>query len=88
MKFNFIFLLTILASLSSCGGDEWIGIVYPSSNDLTVHTIVGKFSSLEQCRDAAESHIVSINRSSIADYECGLNCRDSNDPIICEKTAR
>jgi len=82
------FALISLFLLSACS-EEWSGVVYPDSNNLNKSVGIGKFSSLEACRDAAFYHIEE-NKFTNADYECGLNCNYNKDYDfeVCEKTAQ
>ena len=71
--------------------EEWRGFVYPDRNALTIHRFVGAYTSLEQCRSAAQAVIRALPDPSRADYECGLNCRSQAGvgfPMICDKTER
>lgn len=71
--------------------DEWRGFVYPDHHALAKHHYVGAYTSLDQCRTAAQAVISVLPQPSVADYECGLNCRAqarSDDPTICARTER
>jgi len=87
--------LTVLAFILLATGctQEWRGFVYPNKNDLGRHIELGKFDSLEKCRNAAVGKLVKLGDRSKGDYECGLNCRpvrnyDGSTDNICEKTER
>ncbi len=86
----FLFLPFLLAGCSQ----EWKGFVYPNKNDLSKHIEIGRYDSLEKCRDASLHKLSSIGKRLDGDYECGLNCRPlknfdgSSDMSICEKTER
>lgn len=89
--FNRLWLVMGMAAfLTGCYRDEWRGFVYPSRNDLLVHREIGTYSSLEECRSAANAVIQNAGWKN-ADYECGLNCELSSSGSglnICEKTER
>ena len=84
----------VLALLITGCTQEWQGYVYPNKNDLTKHIELGKFNSLEQCRNAAIDKLWKLGDRSKGDYECGLNCQPlknyggATDINICEKTER
>lgn len=70
---------------------EWEGFVYPNRDDLTVHTNIGIFASLEACRGAARDILSTISSIERGDYECGLNCEIQSGLggiKVCEKTER
>ncbi len=89
---NVKYLLVILV-LSGCG-QEWRGFVYPNKNDLSKHIEVGKFDSLEKCRNASLGKLNIMGKRYDGDYECGLNCRPlknfdgTSDMNICDKSER
>jgi len=67
--------------------------VYPNGYDLTDDIPIGKFESLEQCRDAAHAALERHQRRDEngdripGDYECGLNCRPTSGGLnVCERT--
>ena len=79
--------------------DNWLATVYPSASDLTEWTHLGRYDSLEACRDAANLHLSRIGSLSTGtyEYECGLNCEsfaeryglstpDAYEMNICEET--
>ena len=78
----------IVVFLSSCSKDEWTGFAYPYwvSSESTWEIQWG-FSDLKECRDWVDWVLPS---NSVADYECGKNCRfDTSYGInICEETVR
>lgn len=86
--------LLVLALLITGCTQEWRGFVYPNKNDLSKHIELGKFDSLERCRNAAIDKLWGLGDRSNGDYECGLNCRPLKNPDgsidinICEKTER
>jgi len=54
--------------------------------------MIGVYSSLRECRDAAINVIVAEGWSN-ADYECGLNCEKLFEEIpdsvlVCKQTSR
>jgi len=60
--------------------------VYPDRSNLTRSIHVGKFKTLEACRDAAFAAL-GQNRAQ-GDYECGLNCKPRNGINVCSRTER
>lgn len=81
-------LLVVL--LLGCSDGKWEGFVYPNANDLTVSKNIGKFSSLEACRDKALSELATTSILT-GDYECGLNCKSRSDLggiKVCEQTEK
>lgn len=81
-------IVTSCSALSSCFKDQWSGFFYPNENNLLIDENLGTFSSLEECRQAAEDKIDATENKN-ADYECGLNCDISKGkPYVCEKTER
>lgn len=81
--------------LASCGEpDNWQGWVYPDRSNLLVDIPIGKFDTLEECRDAAlakleEAKLYDEGEPIEGDYECGLNCEPSGyGGNICEETMR
>lgn len=81
----------MIAPLVLLGGceEEWDGHVYPDKSDLTHSEYIGRFQSLEECRDAALSRINRLPRPGRGDYECGLNCEPGIGGIlVCEETMR
>jgi hypothetical protein len=81
----------LIAALASCGRDSWEGFVYPDKNNLTEHRGLGIFSSLEECRAAADNYLTDLGALDRGDYECGKNC-DSGSSTggikVCEETLR
>ena len=68
-----------------------MGFVYPNKADLTQHIEIGVFSSLEECREAAQDKLVLSGWASSGDYECGLNCEQKaeyGDLFVCKETSR
>ena len=68
--------------------DSWQATVYPNKEDLTNYKHLGKFSSLEECRDACLGYLEGINALNRGDYECGKNCKykSESDLYMCEET--
>lgn len=67
--------------------DTWGCFVYPDRNNLRDDRMVGTHKTLESCRTAAKA-LIHKHRDEWpnADYECGLNCRGSEKPLVCEET--
>ena len=86
----FIFMFFVFLFFACSIGDTWEGVVYPNKDDLTHHSNLGKFSSLEKCRDAALGVLEELNAMTRGDYECGLNCKDSDYSGIrvCKETLK
>ena len=86
---SFIFILTLV----SCGANEdsYVLSVYPNKNNLLNDITLEGFTSLEQCRVAANK-MISFYKYENADYECGKNCRKVIDPqgdyFICQESFR
>ena len=77
--------LILAVPLSGCFKDEWSGYVYPDKHNLSEHEYIGKFKSLEICREEALDALNNLGSSTRkGDYECGLNC----DGSVCDKTER
>ena len=55
--------------LMGCSEEEWVGVVYPSRDDLTQYREIGPFGSLEECQAGAVSTINAAGWER-ADYEC------------------
>ena len=68
--------------------DEWLGHVYPNSDNLLYDINIGKYESLESCRDAAIERLKRGGWLITGDYECGLNCEFDGELgiYICEET--
>jgi len=80
-----------ISSVSCSNSDDWEGFVYPNRDNLNIHTNIGSYTSLENCRSAALSTLARISSIEKGDYECGLNCevREGMGGIkVCEKTER
>jgi len=78
-----IFFLTIF--LSGCGEKiEWSGFIYPDINNLTKSRYIGKFDSIQSCRDGCSIALKLLKEGT---YECGLNCKEENGVSACEKTS-
>lgn len=73
-------LVIVLAGLTGCDriDPQWKGWVYPDRNDPSIDWKLGTFSSLEECRAAAQSMIRWLPDKGSADYECGYQCKPSN----------
>ena len=68
--------------------DEWLGHVYPNSNNLLYDINIGTYESLESCRDAAIERLERGDWLNTGEYECGLNCEFDGELgiYICEET--
>jgi hypothetical protein len=91
MKLNILILVGAAAALYACWKQEWMGFVYPNKADLTQHIEIGVFSSLEECRGAAQGKLVLSGWASSGDYECGLSCEQKaeyGDLLVCKETSR
>ena len=92
-KLKTILFAIPLIFLYGCS-QEWRGFVYPNKNDLSKHIEIGKFDSLEKCRNASLGKLQIMGKRYEGDYECGLNCQPLKNPDgtsdinICEKTER
>ena len=86
MPWVILLVLAVLMYVFLSGDDVWTGFVYPNQEGLA-ERLVGEFSSLEDCRDAAWDTI-EANGWHNADYDCGLNCRSEHGEAIsiCEET--
>ena len=80
---SIIFVLICSTALIGCSKDNWDGYVYPDKNNLSDHIYVGRFDSLEACRDASVEKLRSINALNKGDYECGRNCKNG----VCKETS-
>ena len=82
----------IFLALFGCSSDDdWSGFVYPDKENLFNHLELGKFETLDQCRAAAWDLIDRSGWPTVADYECGLNCKpiEGYDVLkVCEETLR
>ena len=72
--------------------DTWTGHVYPSKDKLSVSRMIGVYSSLQECRDAATG-VIAFEGWINADYECGLNCEKlfkeiPDSVLVCKQTSR
>ena len=67
--------------------DTWGSFVYPDRNNLWDDRMVGTHKTLESCRAAARA-LIHKHREEWpnAHYECGLNCRGTEKPLVCEET--
>ena len=94
---NKTFLCVVIVGLAALATaciaeDSWTGHVYPDKGDLSVSRMIGVYSSLRECRDAATSVIASEGWRN-ADYECGLNCEKlfkeiPDSVLVCKQTLR
>ena len=69
---------------------SWEAHVYPDKANLLMSTKIGVFSTLRECRGAAQ-RLIENEKWPAADYECGLNCQrtpGSDAPAVCEVTSR
>ena len=81
--------LVLVALLStSCGQEQWSGTVYPDRSNLRNSRSIGTYSSLQDCRAAAQIQINRLPEPQMADYECGLNCKDQGGILICDSTRK
>ena len=90
-KLRICFAYVTVLFVTGCSQERWEGYVYPDKNNLTRHTYVGEYNTLESCRAASVSMLQSLNAVRTGDYECGKNCKsESNLPgiRICEETLR
>ena len=95
MKINRIKVLSsiFILTLISCGANEdsYVLSVYPDKNNLLNDISLEGFTSLEQCRVAANK-MISFYKYENADYKCGKNCRKVIDPqgdyFICQESSR
>lgn len=91
MRLKIIVGMAAVATLTGCLEEEWMGFVYPNRADLTEHIEIGVYSSLEQCRAAAQDKLVLSGRVNTGDYECGLSCErkaEFGGLYVCKETAR
>jgi hypothetical protein len=91
MKLKLLILVGAAAALTACWQQEWMGFVYPNKANLTQHIEIGVFSSLEECRGAAQDKLVLSGWANSGDYECGLNCErkvEYGDLLVCKETSR
>ena len=68
--------------------DEWLGHVYPNSDNLLSDINIGIYESLESCREAAIERLERGGWLNTGVYECGLNCDFDGELgiYICEET--
>ncbi len=81
-------LLFIMPAFSYADMDEWwSGHVYPFKNNLAYDVPIGIFTSLRDCRVAAQ-HMIRLFEWEDSTYECGMNCRwdEELEINICKKT--
>jgi len=91
MNLNLLILVGVIATLTACWKQEWMGFVYANKADLTRHIEIGSFSSLEECRGAAQDKLFSSGWARSGDYECGLNCERKagyGGLFVCKETSR
>lgn len=90
MQMKHILIFSVFLLFACSVEDTWEGVIYPNKNDLTHHRNIGKFSSLEECRTATLGILEELNALTRGDYECGLNCKDSDYSGIrvCEETLK
>jgi hypothetical protein len=95
MKLLIQYAVIPIAALMLTGCSErWEGFVYPNKNALTTHLYIGNYTSLEDCRRSAQWNLAAMGKSSLGDYECGLNCEpikgaiDLNKIRVCGKTEK
>ena len=80
-----------LACVCCAQQDTWDGFVYPDKHNSTDYRTLGKFDTLEECREACRESLKSLDAVGTGDYKCGKNCRDMESVPgirICEETLR
>ena len=90
------FLVLMFLALGACDQAPWQGWVYPNKDDLTDDIPIGRFPTLEQCRQSATTVLERQNlfqdgEKIQGDYECGYKCKPEGGGSglnICEKTER
>lgn len=89
MRLHAAVVAAVALQLTGCG-ERWDGFVYFNRNDLSKHTQVGPFDSLESCRTTARSILAQSGALERGDYECGLNCKgDAATGLnVCKRTER
>ncbi|MCE9632578.1 MAG: hypothetical protein K8Q92_00130 [Methylophilales bacterium] len=94
-----IFVVIAIFGISSCADQyPWEGLVYPKTGQMPYDIAIGHFATLEECRAAAIAVLSKTHAEEGAapDYECGLNCRVSDNPPppgqlalrTCEETSK
>lgn len=93
-------LLGLTALLSACDGfnPQWKGWVYPDASNLSDDISIGRFSSLEECRNSARALIDRLaerrnqgGEAIAGDYECGYQCKPDGELgglNVCKKTEK
>ena len=84
--------LFVLAGLlligAGCTTDKWQGFYYPdgclSCEENYIYSPI--FSSLDECRDWANSTRQKRGNNSSDEYECGLNCKIKDGFNVCKET--
>jgi hypothetical protein len=91
------FLIAFFAlALAGCEQASWKGWVYPNGAVLTDDIPIGKYASLEECRQSARNILKRLNtyengETVQGDYECGFKCKADSGLgglNVCEKTER
>jgi hypothetical protein len=58
----------------------WEGSIYPNKADLTTFVRLGRFASLQACRNASLSALHTLGALPRGSYECGQYCRVLFEP--------
>jgi hypothetical protein len=66
-----IVALGLFAVVDDVLRQDWMGWVYPNSDDLTVSRHVGTFRSYQDCRSAAFAALDNLAAASAPTFECG-----------------
>ncbi len=82
--------LFVVAGSFGCADDVWRGFIYPDRGNLLTHVSIGSYSTVDDCRAAAQAYLRGIEAVDAGDYECGKNCRPSeySDLQVCQETSR
>ena len=75
-------LLALVLS-GGCSDSRWEAFVYHDVADSTRYESIGKFPTLQSCRDAATS-VLAKTTTRVGEYKCGRNC----DGDLCEETRK
>jgi hypothetical protein len=82
IKLRAICVVIALFSISSCGDKyPWEGFIYPKTGQVPYDIAIGHFATLEECRATAVAVLSKTHAEEGAtpDYECGLNCKVSDN---------
>jgi hypothetical protein len=90
IRIKHILILSVFLLFACSAGETWEGYVYPDRNNLQINHNAGKFSSLEECRDASLTMLKSMEALEKGYAECGKNCKSGSEYYnrTCEETAR